>query len=134
MFKDLINESGWLTEKGRARLEASFSKVLNDLFSEAETDNQIRVIGSVVSCFVGEKVSDKIREIQENKDFLLSMDEDEFLSYLSNKYGDDFMLKASITREERERCTIIFAKKIEKAMKENDKIDIFRKYHYPPVY
>jgi hypothetical protein len=62
-----INERGQLTAEGKAYVEEYFGKAVSDLLKIGTTDNQIRLIGSVLSSIIGDKVANVITNKGEEK-------------------------------------------------------------------
>lgn len=113
---------------------------LEKLISECHSVNELRELKSRISQYVGDVISDhivKLHEQEQEKSFLWRMSDDEFKSYLKNKYDKNYdgtpnvlwAMNTSLTAEEFERYTPITKKVTEEILK---KLDETRKYRNPP--
>lgn len=60
MNNRFINEQGFLTAEGKTFVEDNFGKALDTLLDIAKSENDLRLIGSVLSNIIGAKIADKI--------------------------------------------------------------------------
>jgi hypothetical protein len=62
-----INQQGRLTAEGKAYVNEYFGKAVDDLLKIATTDNQTRLIGSVLNSIIGDKIANLISNKGEGK-------------------------------------------------------------------
>ena len=59
-MNEFINEQGFLTKEGRMLFQARFGKEVDNLLTLAKDQNQLRLIASVLSKMIGDKVADLV--------------------------------------------------------------------------
>lgn len=125
----------------------SNKEIFDNLFKEkldklalGRSTQELRELKSSLSQYIGDTISDHLLKLQERdreKNFLWSMSDDEFASYLKNKYSKNsdgtpnvlWAMRTSLTKEEFERYAPLAKKATEKVMKEIEKT---REYRLPP--
>jgi hypothetical protein len=100
-----FNDNGFLSEEGK-RMLLEFNTAIENLMATDEVDDmsetEIRALGSVLAKIVGDVISNRIsRKLQENVKFE-AMSDDDFETYLKNKYGDNWVFM-TLTPEEFKR-------------------------------
>lgn len=101
----LIKDTGFLNEAGE-KFIFKFKSHLEYLFRCPEikemTENELRTFGAVIVGIVNNSITKHICIHNAVMKELNSMTDDQFTSYLKDKYGKDYML-VSLTKEEFER-------------------------------
>lgn len=108
--RGFLNEEG---EKATAKLKQEISKLLTSVTIE---DSQI--VGSILHKIVGDMVFDHAQEKRNITAKFAAMSDEEFDKYLDDKYapiyGNKWLVKASLTKEEGERHTESFRRRMAK--------------------
>jgi len=66
-FSDFVNERGFPTDAAKKLLKAFFCKEVSACLNVAATENQVRVMGSVLKNVVGDMVSERLEELKNEK-------------------------------------------------------------------
>jgi hypothetical protein len=114
-----FNDNGFLSEDGK-RMLLEFNTAIENLMTTDEVDDmsetELRAMGSVLSKIVGDTITNRIsRKLQETDKFT-AMSDIEFESYLTNKYGNNWVF-VSLTPEELSRVPALDLDKLRKEMK-----------------
>jgi hypothetical protein len=127
-FKDLITDTGFLTEKGKEAF-APIKETIQGFIPAELSIQELSVLGSVLMKEMAEIISAenaKLLEQEAANEVLWKMSDDEFSSFLKNKYGDlegEALLKPSpMTADEIKRHTVILGKKLRQML--NDRSDL----------
>jgi hypothetical protein len=107
-FKDLINETGFLTEAGKKEVEdfkLSIFGFINAINFNNLSESQLSIIGSVLSKELGDTISLLIQEKLDDENSFSKMDDQEFKQYLETKYGSNWILR-SLTPAELNRVPL----------------------------
>ena len=83
----LYKENGFLSEYGEDTFSQYLDKEINVLLNSAKNENELRLIGSLIYKRVGDILADRIRDKNRIKSKFDAMSNEEFYSYLKNKYG-----------------------------------------------
>lgn len=116
----LFTESGFLSQYGKETFEQSLDKEIKAILNTATSEEELRLLGSLISNRVGNMVADCIVARKQKANQFQSMTDEQFESYLKTKYGDRWML-VSLTPEEFERCPVPSKEEINKVMEEGRK-------------
>jgi len=114
-YNQLINESGFLTPLGKKWIDDKVLPNIIEILNDMETENQMQIVGGVLSKQIGDTIADKLLERAQRRQFLVDMSDEEFETHLKNKYGDNYTA-ITLTKEELERVFKI--EKIKKALEE----------------
>jgi hypothetical protein len=60
-MKKYITERGFLTDEGKS-LVHRFSSEIEDILNIASNENELRLVGSILSSIVGTKVTNKVQK------------------------------------------------------------------------
>lgn len=116
-----FQENGYLSDHGKEAL-AKFKTVLTELFSlpEVKDMNEAEVLTLQANMLnlISRQVSGEILSRKEEVVRLAALSDEHFDSFLAEKYGPDYMLKASLTKAESDRSLESFSRRIKKAMEE----------------
>jgi hypothetical protein len=119
-----FKEGGFLDEEG----EKAFLEIKTELENLLNTDEvasmdvqQLRVLCSCLTKMIGDKMCDKIAHRSQINNQFTAMSDDEFYTYLKEKYGEEVWQFCSLTPEELSRCPTLSPKDFEKIMQENAK-------------
>jgi hypothetical protein len=117
----LFTEAGFLSNVGKETFAQVLDKEIRILLNAATTENEIRLIGSLIQQRVGELTTTAAVDKNQKLAQLRSMSKADWKVYLTEKYGEDYFLKASLTPEELECCPTVSKEEIEKALEEGAK-------------
>lgn len=123
IMKKLMKEDGTFTDFGKAET-SHLKEAINMVLHHADTNEmnigELRTLGSLIAKMVGDAVSERLQKKKEAVNKLQAMSDEEFTSYLQNKYGDGWRLK-TLTSEEHERCPAISDAVLQAALEEGRK-------------
>ncbi len=63
----LFNEQGFLNEDGKKYFRAHLDESIDCLLINAKSEDEIRILGSLISNYVGNIISNKINELNRSK-------------------------------------------------------------------
>lgn len=127
----LYTENGFLSEEGKRVFKEILDGKIASLLRQAEDENELRLIGSLILKRVGDLVSDAVLEKKQKTAQLNAMSDEDFEQYLENKYGEygeNWILRARLTPEEQNRSSQLFQNKF-KEWEQNQKSKS-KKPHY----
>jgi hypothetical protein len=116
----LFNEKGDLSDNGKDSFEMYLDKEIQVLLNGAENENELRIIGGLITKRVGDMVSNAIQKKRELQGKFAAMTDEEFERYLDAKYGEQYgqywRLRSEpiLSLEEHERAIIASENKIDK--------------------
>lgn len=114
-----FDEKGNFSEEGK-RLCIDLRYGLEQLMSSDEVkemnENELHILGGLLAKMVGEAVSNRISFKRHLQGSLDAMSDEQFESYLKEKYGTIWNL-VTLTEEEYRRCPTLSQEKIEELLK-----------------
>jgi len=114
MSGKIFDDRGFLSPEGE-KATAKFKHELQKLLMDGSV-NDLQIIGSLLHKVVGDMVCDAMQFRKNETSKFSTMTDEEFDEYLLKKYkplyGEQWMLKASLTDEEGERMTESFIRKM----------------------
>ena len=69
-YNDLVKENGFLTEYGSKLVDEKLIPVIREFVSEMNTENEMRVVGSILSNVVGKETANLIQHFNENENIV----------------------------------------------------------------
>ncbi len=63
-FSDLINEQGFLHEKAEKYFKERFCREVSSILRFGNSDNEFRIIGSVLKKIINDMICNKVNEIK----------------------------------------------------------------------
>ncbi len=115
-----FKENGFLSDEGKSAL-AEFSEALNGVLRSPEgqdlTDSELLALQANMAKIVGDLISNTLQARSEETKMLNHITDEQFESYLQEKYGDNWML-VGLTKQEQIRLSASFARRLEKALAE----------------
>ena len=66
-FKEIIKSNGFLTDQGQQLVNQQFMPAVKELLAVAESENQVRIIGSLLSNLIGKEVTNMVAKHTEMK-------------------------------------------------------------------
>jgi hypothetical protein len=125
----LINDNGLLSKEADQLLLEFRAALSNIMLSDEVLDmneQQLRTFGCSLSKLVGDAVSNKANQKVINSSKFSEMTDEEFETYLQNKYGDRWSVM-TLTPEEVSRVPVITQEQIKKILEESS-----ASYSYQP--
>ena len=116
-YKDLINESGFLTPRGKELIEQEVLPNAEKFLDMMETEVELRIMSGILAKHIGDMVATKVVELANKQKPFFNMSDEDFETYLKSKYGEEYIL-VSLTKEELERCPQLDEEKLRKAWAE----------------
>lgn len=119
MSGKIFDERGVLTPEGE-KATARFKHELTKLLMNGSV-NDLQIVGSILHKMVGDVTADAMQNKRNETNKFSAMSDDEFDEYLKKKYqplyGEQWIIKASLTDEEGDRTVESFRRR----MKEDEK-------------
>lgn len=116
----LFSENGFLNVYGKETFDQFLGKELDTLLNSCENVQELQLMKAIISKYVGDKVAERVHKslaqevkavVQSSTDDLLDlMLDEEFLAFVSKKYGHSIFAKANwggVTPKEYERLNKI---------------------------
>ncbi len=116
----LFKENGFLSEEGERVFKELLDGKIATLLKQGNSENEIRLIGSLIQKRVGDAVSNAVQAKREIAAKFAAMNDKQFQAYLVAKYGDNWMFQ-SLTPDELDRCPKLQQQEIENILKESAK-------------
>lgn len=115
-----FQEGGSLTSRGEMLL-VTFKGAIESLFDTLEvqdmTEDQIRVLGSIMTDMVADKFSKRLAVKKQDTQRFADLTDEQFHEHLKEKYGFLWMCM-SLSEEELARCPIILKEEIKQAIRD----------------
>jgi hypothetical protein len=68
MTEKLFKQNGFLTERGESTFETYLDEQIHGLLNQAETEAELRLIGSLIANRVGNMVADRVTALNKKKE------------------------------------------------------------------
>lgn len=115
----LYKENGDISPYGDDTFSTYLDKEVKVLLNDATSENELRLIGSLIQKRVGDIVSNAIQTKNKVNPFK-SLSDEQFRDYLKGKYGDRYSF-VSLTPDEYDRVPRISEEKIRAALEQGRK-------------
>ncbi len=115
-----FKENGFLDDEGKkalAGLKEALEGVLASPEGKSLSDNELQTLQANVANMVGNIFSNAIQARSEEAEMLNHMTDEQFDSFLQEKYGNQWMLTV-LTRQEQLRSSAAFTRRLQKAFAE----------------
>lgn len=126
-MKKMYKENGLLSEDGENVTHPVKMAVWKLLRMDEQVkqmgESELRVLGGCLQKIVGDLISERIQEKNDQAKRLAEMEDEQFKALLKKKYGDRWMF-VTLANEELERARTISDEDIKKAQEELAKCDI----------
>ncbi len=131
-----FKENGFLDDEGKkalAGLKEALEGVLASPEGKSLSESELQTLQANVANMVGTAFSNALQTRSEEAEMLNHMTDEQFDSFLQEKYGNQWMLTV-LTRQEQLRSSAAFARRLEKAFAEALEIKQGVIASTPPVY
>lgn len=129
-----FKETGFLTTEGESLL-LGIQGALESLFDTEEvqdlSETEVRLLGSNIMNMVADRVSRRMAFKKQIDNQFSAMSDQEFDTYLEDKYGPRWMLM-TLSEEEIARCPLLSKEKIKEAIEQGLR-ESQPGYHLPPI-
>lgn len=89
-YQKFIKENGHLTDEGKILVEQAFMPAAREIMALAQTQNELQIIGSLLSNLIGKEVSNQLRDWKTSTAHMTDPFENETITqYFSNNYVSD---------------------------------------------
>lgn len=117
-YKDIITDQGFLSENGKKVLQEKFLPAVQELLTLTTSENEIRVMSSVLSNLIGKTTANLVQQYYDHKEDINEMSNEDFETYLKNKYQNFNLATSPITDEEMKRFAHLAMQQVKEAMQE----------------
>jgi replication fork clamp-binding protein CrfC len=117
----LFTEGGFLSDEGKRVFSEVLDSSVFKLLDGAANESELRLIGSLIQQRVGALVTNTVVAKTQKLAQLRSMSKADWKVYLTEKYGEDYFFKASLTPEEYECLPAPTKEEIDKALEKGSK-------------
>ena len=106
-----FTDNGFLSEYGKEDFEMYLDKEINIILNTTKNENELRILGSLICKRVQDKVLEHITRAAQEENKLNAMTDEQFYSFLEEKYGDAWA-KATLTAAEIKRVPRLTSEEI----------------------